>query len=85
MDTHELLFQSQQLFYQTYSALLPDNNILYKINPIYPEGGRYYHPLSENLNFSGTEPPLELKPVCNLEFVRCGLVEKKQSALSFLV
>ena len=39
--------------------------------------GRNYHSLSENHNFSGTEPPLELKPVCNLEFVRCGLVEKK--------
>ena len=27
-------------------------------------------------NFPGTEPPLDLTPVCKLEFVRCGAVEK---------
>ena len=34
-----------------------------------------------NCDFSGTEPPLDLRPVCNLEFVHCGLVEKKNRAL----
>ena len=48
-------------------------------------GGRNYHPLSENRDFSGTEPPLDLRPVCKLKFVRCGPGEKKQSALSFWV
>ena len=48
-------------------------------------GGRNYHPLSENRDFSGTETPLDLRPVCKLNFVRCGPVEKKQSALSFSV
>ena len=42
-------------------------------------------PLSQNHDFSGTEPPLDLRPVCKLKFVRCGPGEKKQSALSFLV
>ena len=50
------------------------------------EGGwRNYHPLLENCDFSGTEPPLDLRPVCKLKFVCCGPVERKQSALSFLV
>ena len=37
----------------------------------------------ENRDFSGTEHPLDLRPVCKFEFVRCGPLEKKQSALSF--
>ena len=45
------------------------------LNPNYPGGrGRNYHPLSENR---------DLRPVCKLKFVRCGSVEKIQSALSF--
>ena len=55
------------------------------INPNFPGGGRNYHPLSENRNFSATEPPLDLRPVCKLKFVRCGPGEKNQSALSFSV
>ena len=47
--------------------------------------GRNYHPLLENLDFSGTEAPLDLRPVCKFKFVRCGPGEKNQSALSFLV
>ena len=39
----------------------------------------------ENRDFSRTEPPLDLKPVCKFKFVRCGPVEKKQSSLSFSV
>ena len=31
--------------------------ILDHVNPNYPGGGRNYHPLSENRDFSGTEPP----------------------------
>ena len=38
-----------------------------------------YHPLLENRNFSGTEPPLDLRPVRKLEFVRCGPVEKTRA------
>ena len=41
-----------------------------------------YHPLLENRDFSGTEPPLDLRPVCKFKFVRCGPVEKNLSALS---
>ena len=33
---------------------------------------------------SKTEYPVDLRPVCKLEFIRCGPVEKKQSALSVL-
>ena len=40
-------------------------------------GGHNHHPLSENQDFSITEPPLDLRPVCKFEFVRCGPVEKK--------
>ena len=40
-------------------------------------GGPFRPPLSENPDFSGTEPPLDLRPVFKLEFVRCGPVEKK--------
>ena len=47
--------------------------------------GHNHHPLSENHNFSRTKPPLDLKPVCKFEFVRCGPVEKTQSALSYSV
>ena len=59
----------------------------FSINPNYPgEGGRNYHPLSENRDFSATEPPLDLRPVCKLKFVRCGPGEKKeQKVLSFSV
>ena len=35
--------------------------------------------------FSGTELPLDLRPVCKFKFVRWGPGEKNQSALSFLV
>ena len=45
----------------------------------------YYHPLSENRDFSGTKPPLDPRPVCKLKLVCCGPGEKKQSALSFSV
>ena len=53
------------------------------INPSYPEGGRNYHPLSENCDFSETELPLDLRPVCKFKFVRCGAEENNQSALVF--
>ena len=45
----------------------------------------YDHPLSENRDFSGTETPLDLRPVCKFKFVCSGPGEKKQSALSFSV
>ena len=41
-------------------------------------GRRNHHPLSENRNISGTEHPIDLRPVCELESVRCRPVEKKQ-------
>ena len=44
-------------------------------------GGRNYHPLSENRNFSGTEPPLDLRPVCKFKFVHCGPVENKHDTV----
>ena len=47
-------------------------------NPNCP-GGRH------NPDFSGTKPPLNLRPVCKFKFVRFGPVEKNQSALSFSV
>ena len=56
-------------------------------DPNYPGGGgggRNYHPLSENRDFSGTEPPLDLRPVCKLKFVRCGPGEKKTERSIFL-
>ena len=49
------------------------------------EEGLLGPPLLENRDFSGTEPPLDLRPVCEFKFVRCGPVEKNQSALSFSV
>ena len=39
-------------------------------------GGRNHHPISENQDFSGTEPPLDLRPNRKFEFVRSGQVEK---------
>ena len=44
-----------------------------------------YHPLSEIRDFSGTEPLLDLIPVCKFKFVCRGPVKKNQSALSFSV
>ena len=38
--------------------------------------GRNHHPLSENGYFSTTKHPVDLRLVCELEFVRCVLVEK---------
>ena len=35
--------------------------------------------------YSGTEHPLDHRPVCKLEYFDCGPVKKKQIALSFLV
>ena len=46
------------------------------INPSYPEGGRNYHPLSENRDFSGTEPPLDLKPVCKFPNSKIGDLQR---------
>ena len=40
-------------------------------NPNYPGGGRNHHPLSETRDCSGTEHPLDLRPVCKFKFVRC--------------
>ena len=48
-------------------------------------GGGNHHPSSENCVFSTTVHPVDLRPVCKLEFVRCGPVEKNQSALSVSV
>ena len=39
----------------------------------------------ENRDFSGTEPLLDLRPVCKFKLVRYGPGENYQSALSFLV
>ena len=40
---------------------------------------RLKHKREENRDFSTTEYPVDLRPVCKFEFVRCGPVEKKQS------
>ena len=32
----------------------------------------------ENPNFFGTELPLDLRPVCKFEFIRCGPVKKNR-------
>ena len=48
-------------------------------------GGPFRPPLLENRDFSGTEPMLDLRPVCKFKFVLCGPVGKNQSALSFWV
>ena len=45
----------------------------------------YSHLLLENRDISTTKHPVNLRPVCKLEFVHCGPVEKKQNALSVLV
>ena len=39
--------------------------------------GGDHAPLSENRDFSGTEHPVELKPVFGFEFVHFGPLEKK--------
>ena len=41
-----------------------------------------HHPLSENRDFSTSEHPIDLRPVCKFKFVCYGPVEKNQSALS---
>ena len=51
-------------------------------NPNYPWGrGHNHHPLLEIRDFSGTKPPLDLRPVCKFEFVCCCPAEKKHRAL----
>ena len=40
-----------------------------------------HHPLSENCVFSNTEHLVDPRLVCKLEFVHCGQVGQKQSAL----
>ena len=82
MDDHLMKYFLTKNQYQNTIKANTEN-----INPNYPGGGagRNYFPLSENLNFSGTEPPFGLRPVCKFKFVRCGPEEKKQSALSFSV
>ena len=44
-------------------------------------GGHHYHPILENRDFSGTEPLLDLRPVCKLEFVRFGAEQKNPRTL----
>ena len=61
--------------------ILNTTNLLTLINA----GGSIITPLSENRDFSGTEHPIDLRPVCKFEFVRCGPVETNQSALSVSV
>ena len=34
------------------------------------------HPVSEYWDFSTTKHPIDLRPVCKLEFVCCGALEK---------
>ena len=55
-----------------------------EIPPFNPNsrGGRNHPPPSENRVFSTSEHPADSRPVCKLEFVRCGPVEKNQRALS---
>ena len=36
-------------------------------------------PLSENRDLSGTEPPLDLRPVCKFKFVNFGPEEKTRA------
>ena len=45
-------------------------------------GGGAILPLSENRDFSGTKPPLDLRPVCKFKFVCCGPGDKKQMAVA---
>ena len=59
------------------------NGVLGKLTLIYTGWGseqssfnNSHHPLSENCYFSTTEHPVDLSPVCKLEFVHCGPVEK---------
>ena len=52
---------------------------LFPFNLINVGGGRNHHPLSENHNFSQTALPVDLGPVCKLEFVRCGQIENKHN------
>ena len=73
----------QLLFLVNHQTLFPPQK--YMLNPSECGGGRNHHPLSENHDFSGTKPLLDLRPVCKFKFVRCGPLEKNQSALSFSV
>ena len=43
-------------------------------------GGPNHHPQLENRDYYETEHPLDLRPVCKLEFVHCGQVKKKNSS-----
>ena len=48
-------------------------------------GGRPFRPpLSDNRDFSGNEPPLDLRPVCKFEFVDFDPVENKTEHSIFL-
>ena len=47
------------------------------------EGGRNPPPSSENRNVSATKHPVDPKPVCKVEFVSCGPVEKKERSICF--
>ena len=46
-------------------------------------GGPFRPPLLENRDFSGTEPPWDLRPVCKFKCVRCGPVEKNKALYLF--
>ena len=48
-------------------------------------GGTIILPCRKNRDFSGTEHPSDLRPVCKFEFVRCGPGETNQSDLSVSV
>ena len=63
----------------------PNQDYKVKLLTLSGMGGPFRPPLSENRDFSRTEPLLDLRPVCKLRFVRCGPGGKKQRALSFSV
>ena len=62
-------------FYQQ-GIIVWKKNVNFTLTLIIRGGGHNYHPLSENRDFAGTKPPLDLRPVCKLKFVHFGRVEK---------
>ena len=67
-------FEVYQILHDT--CLLIDEYIPIKqpqpsLTLIVQGGGGNHHPLLETRDCSGTEHPLDLRPVCKVEFIRC--------------
>ena len=74
----KIMIKNKNLLYQLYQCIKD-------LNPYLRRGGAIIIPCRKYRDFSRTEHPIDMRPVCKFKFVRWGPVETNQSALSVSV